>query len=157
MRLWIGRARLPVQGRDAWRWVTHLMASPSPSQCTHTSQSRQFQASFPPSLSLHRGGDAPLGSLLPEEAAMKRWLGGSGPFFFDGGEERKLEAFQDSGNDESEASGQAFCVCVAPRIFTRPQPCWLLVLGCLRAYQTPGPGPGPSNPHVSRRKKGEGV
>lgn len=35
----------------------------------------------PPPLSLHRGGDAPLGSLLPEEAAMKRWLGGSGPFF----------------------------------------------------------------------------
>lgn len=35
----------------------------------------------PPSLSLYRGGDAPLGSLLPEEAAMKRWLGGYGPFF----------------------------------------------------------------------------
>lgn len=140
MRLWIGAGETTVQGPRcvAMGNTSHGIAITLAMHTTHFTITAVSSLAPPPPLSLHRGGDAPLGSLLPEVAAMKRWLGGYGPFLMVGGK-RKLEAFQDSGRRVG--SFRTNFVCVAPRIWTRSQPCYC----CWGPYvptKRPGPGPG---------------
>lgn len=148
MRLWIGAGETTVQGPRcvAMGNTSHGIAITLAMHTTHFTITAVSSLAPPPTQPPPWRRRPP--RLPPPGSGSHETMAWRIRPVFDGGGEEEARSVPRQWTTGRKLQDK-LCVCCTKNLDSISA--LLLLLGSLRAYQTPGPGPGPSSPHVSRR------